>query len=120
MSGAVLAAGASAAADRGEDTTKAFRDAQRRNEGRAAKAEARKAVTAARRAVIASRTGPTGFSVGQWVRTRVPRSPRFHNRLGVVASNNLGEVGVGFGGPDWVIKLPDVEAWFLPGELVLA
>jgi hypothetical protein len=34
----------------------------------------------------------------------------------VVVTNNLGEVGVSFG-TDWSIRLPDVDAWFLPSEL---
>jgi len=94
----------------------AQRRAQRLNEARAANAPARKAATAARKATLATRNGPTGYRVGWWVRTNTPRSPRFHNRTGVVVTNNLGEVGIGFG-TDWSIRLPDADAWFLPTEL---
>lgn len=78
--------------------------------------ESRRATTAARRAVIADRTKPTGYRIGTWVRTNCPKSPRFHNLAGVVVTNNLGEVGLGFG-TEWSIQLPSVDAWFLPTEL---
>ena len=57
-----------------------------------------------------------GFRVGDKVTTNTPRSPKFHNRTGVVAATNLGEVGVAFSGvrPD---GRADTEAWFLPAEL---
>lgn len=77
--------------------------------------EARRAATAARRAVIADRTKPTGYRIGTWVRTNT-RSRAFDNRIGVVVTNNLGEVGLGFG-TEWSIQLPQVDAWFLPTEL---
>lgn len=58
----------------------------------------------------------TGFRNGDQVRTNTPRSPRFHNRVGVVSATNLGEVGVSFSRvrPD---GRPNSEAWFLPSEL---
>lgn len=84
--------------------------------GRAKAAVARRAATEHRRAAIATRTAPTGYRIGQWVRTNTPRCRPFHDRVGVVVTNNLGEVGVGFGA-DWSIQLPGVDAWFVPSEL---
>lgn len=88
---------------------------QRAREARVASDAQRRARTAERRAVIATRTAPTGYRIGTWVRTHT-RSRAFDNRIGVVVTNNLGEVGVGFGF-DWAIQLPGVDAWFLPSEL---
>lgn len=85
--------------------------------GRARAAVVRKAATADRLAAIATRSGPTGFRVGWKVRTNTPRSHRFHDRLGVVVTNNLGEVGVAFPGDKAEKDPTQVDAWFLPREL---
>ena len=70
-------------------------------------------LTAAQKAALtkAAKRKATGFRVGDRVRTTCPRSPRFHNRVGTVATTNMGEVGVSFtsGG--------GVDAWFIPAEL---
>lgn len=60
----------------------------------------------------------SAFKQGDTVFTNTPRSPRFHQRKGVVvtARANLGEVGVSFrasGDPERL----GVDAWFLPTEL---
>ena len=57
------------------------------------------------------RSHATGFRIGDNVRTNTPRSPRFHDRSGVVVTTNLGEVGVSFNAND------ATDAWFLPTEL---
>ena len=59
----------------------------------------------------------SAFKQGDAVVTHTPRSPRFHQRKGVVvtARANQGEVGVSFakGDPE---KL-SVDAWFVAAEL---
>ena len=112
----VLAADASGRIAAGGSMSTAQSRTQRAREAKAASDALRRVATAERMATIAARTAPTGYRIGTWVRTNTPRSRRFHNRIGVVVTNNLGEVGVGFG-TDWAVKLPDLEAWFLPTEL---
>ena len=77
-------------------------------------------LTPAQRAVRTKRAQRAGarFRKGQRVLTWTPRSPRFHQRVGVVVDpNNLGEVGLTFltdPDPDGRLR---VDAWFLPAEL---
>lgn len=112
----VLAAGARTPQNSKDRVSTAQSRTQRAREAKAASDAIRRAKTAERRAVIATRAAPTGYRIGTWVRTHTPRCRPFDNRIGIVVTNNLGEVGVGFGF-DWAIQLPSVDAWFLPTEL---
>lgn len=99
----------------GQDTGDARPMSQIRRERGIKAGATRRAANAGRLTALADRKAPTGYRIGTWVRTHT-RSRPFDNRIGVVVTNNLGEVGVGFGF-DWAIQLPGVDAWFLPSEL---
>ena len=112
---ASMAARATKVSQEGQDTGEARLMSQIRRERGIKAGATRRAANAGRLTALADRKAPTGYRIGTWVRTHT-RSRPFDNRIGVVVTNNLGEVGVGFGF-DWAIQLPSVDAWFLPTEL---
>lgn len=69
---------------------------------------------AKRQETTARKQRATGLTEGQRVRTNCPRSPRFHERDGVVIGKaNLGEIGVSLSKSG-----TSLSAYFLPSELI--